>query len=84
MIIKVISEIEAPDDATHYSGDILDNPTWWKLSVNSTGTISMWCFWKAQEKEWYVRSTHKPHWITKINKGELVIYKSSKIQSFGE
>lgn len=52
-------EIDAPDGATHYTGDLLDEVildevgepsgggvTWYKYTENTTGTFKGWCYYR--------------------------------------
>ena len=63
MKLVVAVEIDAPEGTTHYSGDILDLPTWWKRSTNSTGVITAWYACVGVGKPWYFQSEHEPHWL---------------------
>ena len=66
MRVVIAVAIEAPDGATHYSGDILNLPTWWKRSTNSTGIITAWYACVGAGKPWHFQSEHEPHWLNPI------------------
>lgn len=66
MKVRLVADIVAPDGATHYSGNLLEEQTWWKLSGDATDHRSRWCYWNAHKKDWYVHSEHRPHWIKEI------------------
>lgn len=69
MKFRVAVEVEAPEGATHFSGEILDDPTWYKFAVNSTGVIRAW-YWYCPERGWmYHREgtpEEPPHWVKPI------------------
>lgn len=69
MKIKVITEVEAPEGATHYFGDLLADPIWVKFvegDPNSYATRQrdQWYEWK--NGQWFFLSEHRPHWIKEI------------------
>lgn len=68
MILTVPLRIEAPDQATHYSGDptVRGGATWWKLHVNSTGVVRVWCYYCEDRCRWFIQGEHQPHWINPI------------------
>ena len=66
MKIPVTIEVEAPDGATHYTGDILDDPIWWKHQVNSTGAIKAWYFNHGYGGPWYYHGEREPHFLQAI------------------
>lgn len=64
MKIKVTVEIEAPDGAAYYAGDLLDSPDWWKPLTRSDGEY--WCCWSYERKAWLCATNEKPYWIHAI------------------
>lgn len=69
MKIKVTTEVEAPDGATHYFGDLLDNPTFVKMTM--VGVVGEhWWSYNQNRKEWVLISHHRPHWLKEINQRE--------------
>ena len=68
MLIKltITRIIDAPDGATHYAGDILDEPAWYKRTVNETGTFDGWSVYRSGD--WYLDSWYHPtpHWVEPI------------------
>ena len=64
MKISITVQIEAPEGATHYFGDILDEPTFVKCS--QIGVVGD--HWFAYDKEigWHLLSHEMPHWIKQI------------------
>lgn len=66
MKIEVTTVVDAPDGATHYAGELLDEPTWWKFLVNSTGVIRVWCYYCNVRNGWFISGEHKPHWIKEL------------------
>jgi len=51
-LVYFIAAVEAPEDATHYSGDLDDHPFWWKHQVNSTGVIKAWYCCSPSNGQW--------------------------------
>jgi hypothetical protein len=81
MKIPVIVEVEAPDDATHYTGELLDNPTWWKHVVSDNGVHKHWCWWRSGTVPgnprmsihpltpgWYIHGAYRPNYLQEIPK----------------
>jgi hypothetical protein len=64
MKIKVMVTIEAPDGTSHYTGDLLDDPTWWK--TRPIVGVPYWLYYNEDRKEWMIGSESKPHWIQEI------------------
>ena len=64
MKIKVTVEVEVPEGATHYAGEILDDPTYWKSLQRSDG--EHWYIWEAERRAWCPTGTTKPYWICAI------------------
>lgn len=65
--VTVVHEVQAPDEATHYAGDLLDEPTWWKYSENDTGTFKGWCYYDPNRGAWFIGADGwKPDWIKEI------------------
>ena len=48
--VTVTIQVHAPDDATHYTGDLLDEPRWYKMKM-------MLC------EHWFYRDPKKSQWI---------------------
>lgn len=63
--ISVVRVVEAPFDATHSYGDLLDNPAWYKCTqVGVAG--DHWWFWSSERSAWMFVGHYKPHWIEPI------------------
>jgi hypothetical protein len=63
--IPITLIIEAPDGATHYTGNLRHDPTWWKCRrIGIAG--DHWFYWNDERGEWYFFSHYKPHWINEI------------------
>lgn len=65
MKIKVTVEVEAPEGATHYDGELLDELTWWRTVQRWDGTY--WQYWRATTRQWMFHGINRPHWITAIH-----------------
>lgn len=60
-----IVTIDVPDGASHYSGDLFDDHTFYKCTqVGVAG--DHWWFYKASSDKWVLASHHKPHWIEEL------------------
>ncbi len=66
MKLNIIVEMEIPDGATHFTGDLLHDPTWWKFLINSTKAVQTWCYWNEGQKRWFIQSEHAPHFLKSI------------------
>lgn len=65
MKIQVTTEVEAPEGATHYWGDLLDDPTFVKCTqIGCVG--DHWWSWAKDRGLWIFVSHHKPHWLKEI------------------
>jgi hypothetical protein len=65
MKIQVTVEVEVPDGATHYIGDLLDGPAW--LKCTQIGVVGdHWWFWSPDDRGWFLLGFHKPHWAKEI------------------
>lgn len=65
MKIEVTTHVEAPDDATHYFGELLEEPQWLKCTqVGVAG--DHWWTWNMSRKCWTFLSHYKPHWAKEI------------------
>ena len=69
MEVTVITKVVAPDGATHYFGDLLEDPTWIKFrkgdpNSHATRQYDLWFYWKNEQ--WYVLSEYAPHWALPI------------------
>lgn len=65
MKVKVAREIDAPDGSTHYHGDLLDDPTFYKMTM--VGVVGEhWWHYDEERKGWFLSSHHKPHWVKEI------------------
>lgn len=63
MKIPVTVEVEAPDDATHYFGDLLDDPIFVKCTQVGVGGDHWWHF---KDGTWFMISHHRPHWLKEL------------------
>jgi hypothetical protein len=60
-------EVDAPDGATHYCGDLLCEPEFYKHYVNSTGTFNGWLYWNRKKNDsWYIHGETPPHFLKEI------------------
>lgn len=74
MNITVSMEIEVPDDATHFNGNIFDNPIYYKcIQVGVSG--DHWFYYNKNENKWFFYGHQKPHFC------ELVSELSEKVIS---
>ncbi len=64
MKAKIAIEINVPEGATHYCGNLLDDPTWYKTEI-LTG-VPYWLYWSNQHNEWMIKGETKPHWVIDI------------------
>jgi hypothetical protein len=59
-VVKMTTLIEAPYEATHYTGFLLDEPVWWKqVGLN-------WYNWEEEAGCWYYYAPHSPAWAKPI------------------
>lgn len=67
MEVIVHTKVNAPDGATHYLGDLLDNPSWFK--VTQVGVVGdHWWKWKYSNNAWVLSGHSRPHWLKEILK----------------
>lgn len=67
MELTIPVKVNAPDGATHYHGDILDMPTFYKMKmVGAAG--EHWFYWSRKRKEWMLAGHHQPHWTEPLKK----------------
>lgn len=72
MRIKITTCIDVPDGSTHYHGDLLDNPSFYKCT--QVGVVGdHWWYWHRQERQWKLSGHHKPHWIHELG-AEMEVY----------
>lgn len=64
MKVKVVVEVEAPEGATHYTGWLPTEATWWKS--RPIAGFPQWLSWNPVSREWYVQGDHPPHFIQEI------------------
>lgn len=69
MILKVVrtTEVMAPDGATHYGGDLLQDPTFYKCTQVGVGGDHWWWYGRLSH-EWKLAGHSKPHFIAEIPK----------------
>ena len=61
--VKVVVEVEVPEKATHYSGELTSFPCFYYCS--QVGVVGdHW--WYYHEGDWILHSHHKPHWIKEL------------------
>ena len=65
MKIKVTVEVDVPEGATHYAGEILDDPTYWRPKERSDGLY--WQYWCETRHSWMFSGINKPHWISLLS-----------------
>jgi len=64
-IIHVHSTVVAPNGATHYAGELLEDPSWYKCTqVGVAG--DHWWRWSKERNEWVLASHFKPNWLKEI------------------
>lgn len=62
MILHVTREVPVPNGATHYSGDLLDGPEFFKVTqVGVAG--DHWWRWDPERVTWVFTSHARPAWI---------------------
>lgn len=60
MDITVRVTVEAPDGATHYDGNLLGKPTFYKMTM--VGVVGEhWWFYNGGQ--WRLSQHSKPHWV---------------------
>jgi len=67
MIIKVQTEVVAPEGSTHYFGNLLDEPTFCK--VRQVAGFDHWFEYQNTRKGWVLIGYSKPHWVKDILPG---------------
>lgn len=70
MKIRLVREIEAPDDATHYFGSLHERPIYVKCM--QIGVAGDHWFEHTNDRGWVMLGHHKPHWIEEIPKDLIV------------
>ena len=66
MIIKVVIWVEAPDGTTHYTGDIAENPTWFKVTqVGVAG--DHWWYWNGIRRAWVFAGHYPPQGLQELD-----------------
>lgn len=71
MNIVLTVNIEAPDGATHYTGDLLDDPSWYK--VTQVGVVGdHWWRWNTKKSEWLLSSHCNPHFLKELSEGLVI------------
>lgn len=69
MKIKVLTEVDAPKGATHYWGDLLDEPKFAKTSQEPDGW-TYWWWYDPTRQDWFLSEQGpagtKPHWIKEL------------------
>lgn len=59
---RVMTEVWSPDDATHYGGELTDDPLFYKMiQVGAAG--DHWFSYSASSDEWEFVSHTEPAWI---------------------
>lgn len=61
MKVKVITQVEVPDGATHYHGDILDTPTFFKCT--QVGGFDHWWYYAHG---WLLFGHSPPNWMKEL------------------
>ena len=65
MRVKVIRTINAPDGSTHYCGDLMEDPTFYKMTM--VGVVGEhWWYFDPERNGWYLSGHSKPHWIKEL------------------
>lgn len=73
MKIRVVVEVEAPEGATHYGGELTggleckgcDRPSWYKrVDIGVVG--EHWFKWNEERKAWFFCGHYHPHWVKDI------------------
>lgn len=62
--ISVVRVVEAPFDATHFAGDLLDDPSWYKCTQVGVAGDHWWRMDGAGV--WKFVGHNKPSWIEEI------------------
>lgn len=63
ILAKVSSTIPVPEGTTHYAGNLMDDPTWYKISDG------YWWFWNTARNVWHATrcATHAaPPFVQKL------------------
>jgi len=61
--IMIEVEIDIPEGATHFVGNLTDDPTWYKYVINSTGVIRAWYFYYPVRQTWLYDSEYAPNFL---------------------
>lgn len=62
-VIKVVRTVEVPDGATHFFGDLLDDPAFYKMTM--VGVVGEH-WWVLLSSGWVLSGHSKPHWVSEI------------------
>lgn len=71
--LKVITTtmVDVPEGASHFCGDLLDRPTFYKCTqVGVAG--EHWWWYQTTTKTWFMASHFKPHWIEELPEDDEV------------
>jgi hypothetical protein len=65
------TEIDAPEGASHFGGNLLDSPLWYKKT--EIGVVGEhWWFWDKGSDQWRLSGHSSPHWIKPIESLNVV------------
>lgn len=56
--------VKFPAGATHYWGDLFEDPEW--VKSREIAGVAHWFNWSSKKREWMVYSETKPHWLKEI------------------
>ena len=72
MKITITYEIEVPDKSTHYYGEIDEDPTFVKKTIDPSDGWIYWWYWNNDHQGWVLDNQGhkgtKPHWIKTLHK----------------
>lgn len=65
MKITIPVKIDTPDGTTHYSGELLEDPSFFKMTM--VGVVGEhWWRYSLERKEWVLAGHDKPNWVKEL------------------
>lgn len=65
LLVVVPHELEVPEKATHYFGQLLDEPTFvYHSTIGAVG--DHWWYWSRDRKEWIFYTHHEPSFLKRL------------------
>lgn len=63
--VATVVDVHVPSKATHFGGNLTDEPSWYYCSQVGVGGDHWW-YWDENRHGWYLYAHHKPNWCHPI------------------